>query len=111
MCPACRKEIIMAKRTANTNTQAAAPERTAINNGAAFSITGTLDSVYVGKKYAYAKVKVQKNNGFYDLYSVQCSLDYDFPDDNRTITLSGTINRYKNDISFIDNSCYTVSNT
>lgn len=101
----------MAKRTANTNTQAAAPATVATKDAAAFTITGTLDSVYVGKKYAYAKVKVQKTNGFYDLYSVQCSLDYDFPDDNQPITLSGTINRYKNDISFIDNSCYTVSNT
>lgn len=99
----------MAKRTANTNTQAAAPTTAATQDKATFTITGTLDSVYTGKKYNYAKVKVQKSNGFYDLYNVQCSLNHDFPDDGQQITLTGYINKYKNDFSFIEASC--VSNS
>ena len=98
----------MAKRTANTQTQAAAPAKAASQDRATFSISGTLDSVFVGKKYAYATVKVQKDNGYYDQYKVQCSLDFDFPDDGQPITLNGYIHRYKADISFIDASC--VSN-
>lgn len=100
----------MAKRTANTNTQAAAQ---AANNtqSTTFTISGILDSVYVGKKYAYATVKVNKDNGFYDQYKVQCNLDYDFPDDGQPITLVGRMSRYKNDISFIDKSCDEVSNS
>lgn len=99
----------MAKRTANTNTQTAAPANAATQDKATFTITGVLDSVYTGKKYNYAKVKVQKSNGYYDLYNVQCSLDFDFPDDGQQITLTGYINRYKNDFSFIEASC--VSNS
>lgn len=93
----------MSRRTANTQTQAATQDR------ATFSISGTLDSVFVGKKHTYATVKVQKDNGYYDLYKVQCSLDFDFPDDRQPITLNGYIHRYKTDISFIDASC--VSNS
>lgn len=93
----------MGKRTANTNAQATT------NDGATFAITGTLDSVYTGKKYNYATVKVNKANGYYDQYKVQCSLDFDFPDDGESVTFVGHINRYKTDISFIDKSC-DVSN-
>lgn len=100
----------MGKRTANNNAQAAAPAKAATAHSASFSITGKLDSVYVGKKYAYATVQVTQDNGYYDQYKVQCSLDYDFPDDGQQITLSGKIKRYKTDISFIDDSC-NVSNT
>lgn len=89
----------MAKRTANTgsntNTQAASTD-TAI-----FSITGKLDNVYVGKKYAYATVHVKKDNGYYDAYKVQCSLDYDFPDDGQQITIAGRISKYKDECNFI----------
>lgn len=101
----------MAKRTANTNTQTAAQTAaTAPTQNTTFSISGILDSVYVGKKYAYATVKVNKDNGYYDQYKVQCDLDYDFPDDGQPITLVGRMSRYKNDISFIDKSCDEVSN-
>ena len=99
----------MAKRTANTTNTKAAAQAVQTQDKATFTITGTLDSVYTGKKYNYAKVKVQKSNGFYDLYNVQCSLDFDFPDDGQSITLTGYINRYKNDFSFIEASC--VSNS
>lgn len=99
----------MAKRTATTQTQAAAPAKAATTDKATFCITGTLDSVFTGKKYNYATVKVMKSNGFYDQYKVQCSLDFDFPDDGQQITLTGYINRYKTDITFVDASC--VSNT
>lgn len=94
----------MGKRTANTNTQATNAQATT-NDSATFVITGTLDSVYTGKKYNYATVKVKKANGYYDQYKVQCSLDFDFPDDGKTVTFVGHINRYKTDISFIDKSC------
>ena len=40
----------MAKRTANTQTQEAAPAKAASQDRATFSISGILDSVYVGKK-------------------------------------------------------------
>ena len=93
----------MAKRT-NTQEQAAAT--VAAKNSACFTMHGILDSVYVGKKYAYATVKVFKENGYYDQYKVQCSLDFDFPDDGQDIYLTGCINRYKTDISFIEASCF-----
>ena len=99
----------MAKRTANTQAQKAAPAKAASQDRAIFSISGTLDSVFVGKKYTYATVKVQKDNDYYDQYKVQCSLDFDFPDDGQPITLNGYMNMYKTAIVFIDASC--VSNT
>ena len=95
----------MAKRTNNTQAAAntAAP---AVKHSACFTMKGTLDSVFVGKKYAYATVKVVKDNGYYDQYKVQCPLDFDFPDDGQEINLAGYINRYKTDISFIEASCF-----
>lgn len=99
----------MGKRTANTNAQAETTTQ-AINMSATFTITGELESVYVGKKYTYATVKILKPNKYYDRYKVQCSLDFDFPDDGEIVTFVGHINRYKTDISFIDKSC-VVSNS
>ena len=96
----------MAKRTNTTAQAAAQAAETTVKHSACFTIKGILDSVYVGKKYAYATVKVMKDNGFYDQYKVQCSLDMDFPDDGQEINLAGYINRYKTDISFIDASCF-----
>ena len=96
-----RKEIIMGKRTANTAAPAA--QKTQASGQATFNITGKLDHVFTGKKYNYAYVKVTKDNGFYDMYKVQCSLDFDFPDDGQQITLSGYMTQFKNEISFVSN--------
>lgn len=90
----------MSKRTANTAAPAA---KTQANGHASFSITGELDRVYTGKKYNYAYIKVTKDNEYYDLYKVQCSLDYDFPDDGQQITMTGTITQFKNEYSFVSN--------
>lgn len=90
----------MGKRTA------AAPQaaqNTQTNDSAVFTVSGTLDHVYTGKKYNYAYVKVTKDNGYYDIYKVQCSLDYDFPDDGQSITLTGYMSQFKNEISFVSN--------
>lgn len=95
-----RKEFIMSKRTANAAAPAA---QTKANGQATFSITGELDHVYTGKKYNYAYIKVTKDNGYYDLYKVQCSLEYDFPDDGQQITMTGYMSQFKNEISFVSN--------
>lgn len=89
----------MAKRTANTGSTAKTQVST--TDSARFTITGKLDSVYVGKKYAYATVHVKKANGYYDAYKVQCSLEYDFPDDGQQITITGSISKYKDECNFI----------
>lgn len=93
----------MGKRTANT---AAAPaaQNTQTNDSAVFTVSGTLDHVFTGKKYNYAYVKVVKDNGYYDMYKVQCSLDYDFPDDGQPITMTGTMSQFKGEISFVSNN-------
>lgn len=90
----------MGKRTSNTAAPAA---KTQASEQATFSITGELDHVYTGKKYNYAYVKVTKDNGYYDMYKVQCSLDYDFPDDGQQITMQGYMTQFKNEISFVSN--------
>lgn len=94
------KEFIMSRRTA-----AAAPaaQKTQASGQATFNITGELDHVFTGKKYNYAYVKVTKYNGYYDMYKVQCSLDFDFPDDGQQITLTGYMTQFKNEISFVSN--------
>lgn len=92
----------MGKRTANEAAPAA--QNTQTNDSAEFIVTGTLDHVFTGKKYNYAYVKVVKVNGFYDMYKVRCSLDYDFPDDGQPITLSGTMSQFKDEISFVSNN-------
>lgn len=96
-----RKEFIMSKRTANTAAPAAQNAQT--NDSATFTVSGILDHVYTGKKYNYAYVKVTKANGYYDLYKVQCGLEYDFPDDGQPITMTGTMSQFKGEISFVSN--------
>ena len=91
----------MSKRTAAAAAPAA--QNTQTNDSAVFTVNGTLDHVYTGKKYNYAYVKVTKTNGYYDMYKVQCSLDYDFPDDGQPITMTGTMSQFKNDITFVSN--------
>lgn len=88
----------MSKRTA---TAAAPAAKTQASGHASFCIDGVLDHVYTGKKYNYAYIKVTKDNGYYDMYKVQCSLDYDFPDDGQSITMSGTMSQFKNEITFV----------
>lgn len=89
----------MAKRTANTNTQAAAASTS--KDAAGFTLTGTLVGVYVGKKYAYATIKVQPaGSQYYDLYKVAYPLDTDFPDDGWTVSASGTMKKFKDEVSF-----------
>ena len=92
----------MSKRTANAAAPAA--QNTQTNDSATFAVSGILDHVYTGKKYNYAYVKVTKSNGYYDLYKVQCSLDFDFPDDGQPITMTGTMSQFKGEISFVSNS-------
>lgn len=93
----------MSKRTAAAAAPAA--QNTQTNDSAVFTVTGTLDHVFTGKKYNYAYVKVMKANGYYDMYKVQCSLDYDFPpDDGMPITMSGTMSKFKDEITFVSNN-------
>lgn len=89
----------MAKRTANTkgNNQRKTKET---GHSAGFTMTGELDSVYVGRKFAYAKLKVEKSNGYYDLFNVTFDLDTDFPDDGATVSVCGTMTKYKDEVSF-----------
>ena len=88
----------MAKRTANTNAKNTQTKDT--GHSAGFTLTGQLESVYVGKKLAYAKIKVEKPNGYYDLFSVAFDLNTDFPDDGATVHVCGTMTKYQKEISF-----------
>lgn len=89
----------MAKRTANTNnTQAQAAPTNA--HSAGFTLTGKLDSVYVGQKYAYAKIHVSTGGCYYDLYNVAFPLDTDFPDDGATVSVTGTMHTFKGNAQF-----------
>lgn len=63
-------------------------------------ITGTLKEVYVGKKYAYAKIESYNNGDYYTLFRVACPLDYDFPDDDEEIDIYAKVTSYKNEYSF-----------
>ena len=91
----------MSKRTV---TDAAPAAKTQASGHTSFCIDGILDHVYTGKKYNYAYIKVTKDNGYYDMYKVQCSLDYDFPDDGQPITMTGTMSQFKGEISFVCNN-------
>ena len=82
----------------NTKAQSAKP---VTNNQATASITGILDSVYEGKKYDYAKVKVYHDyDEYYDLFKVACGKDFELPDDGEEITLLCNIKAYKGDVTF-----------
>lgn len=88
----------MAQRTANNRQQAqAAPTQ---QPGAYFTMTGKLDSVYVGKKYAYAKIHVSTGGQYYDLYNVAFPLDTDFPDDGATVSVCGIMHSFRGQAQF-----------
>ena len=88
----------MAKRTANTNAKNTQTKNT--GHSAGFTLTGQLESVYVGKKFAYAKIKVEKPNGFYDRFTVAFDLYTDFPDDGATVNVCGTMTKFLKEMSF-----------
>ena len=69
------------------------------NHVAIVNIIGTLDSVFVGKKYAYATIKVNDGD-YYSLFKVAFPLDYDFPDDGQEINCQANIKSFKGEISF-----------
>lgn len=82
----------------NSKAQSAKP---VTNNQATASIIGILDSVYGGKKYDYAKVKVYHDyDEYYDLFNVACGKDFELPDDGDEITLLCNIKTYKGDVTF-----------
>lgn len=91
----------MAQRT-NTNRQNNACNRNKQNNehSAVLHIVGTLKEVYVGKKYAYAKIECYNNGDYYTLFRVAFPLDYDFPNDGEEIDVYAKITSYKNEYSF-----------
>lgn len=63
---------------------------------ARIEISGTLESVYVGKKYAYATISAQNTNkSGYSLFKVAYPLDFDFPDDGEHIDVHATVNTFK----------------
>ena len=93
----------MSVRT-NKNTQENKPTVKA-NESASFTITGELLEVYVGKKFCYATVDVQRaDSQYYDRFKIQCPLDYDFPDDGQEITLSGYMKTFKGEVTFVSSN-------
>lgn len=91
----------MAQRTAKTNAKANETKGAKKNTGhsCGFTMTGTLESVYVGKMYAFANIRVDKDNGYYDKFKIAYPLETDFPDDGATVTAAGTMTLYKNEPS------------
>ncbi len=94
----------MAQRT-NTNRQDNTNRQNTRNkqnneHSAVVHITGTLKEVYVGKKYAYAKIESYNNGDYYTLFRVAFSLDYEFPEDGDDIDVYAKITSYKNEYSF-----------
>lgn len=69
-------------------------------HSAVVHIVGTLKEVYVGKKYAYAKIESYNNGDYYTLFRVAFPLDYDFPEDGDDIDIYAKVTSYKNEYSF-----------
>lgn len=65
---------------------------------AILSLSGTLEGVYVGEKYAFATIKVPQtnNNEYYDKYKVAYPLDFDFPEDGEHIDVNCGVSTYFN---------------
>ena len=86
----------MAQRTAKTKKNNKKKGGTEVY--AILSLTGTLESVFVGEKYAFATIKVPQanNNDYYDKFKVAYPLDFDFPEDNEPIDVNCTVNTYFN---------------
>lgn len=92
-------------RQNNTNRQSATKQnsRTLQNDfehSAVIHITGTLKEVYVGKKFAYAKIECYNNGDYYTLFRVAFPLVYDFPENGDDIEVYAKITSYKNEYSF-----------
>lgn len=70
-----------------------------VGHSCGFTMTGTLEGVYVGKMYAFATIRVDKDNGYYDKFKIAYPLETDFPDDGATVSAAGTMTLYKNEPS------------
>lgn len=91
----------MAKRTAKANTQAETTRQAKeTTHTLGFTLRGVLESVFVGKKYAFADIRVDKSNGYYDKLSVSFDLETDFPDDGDEVNVCGTFTIYQGKPSF-----------
>ena len=90
----------MAKRTAKTNAQAETRTAKETTHIAGFTLRGILESVYVGKKYAFADIRVDKSNGYYDKFNVSFELETDFPDDGDEVNVCGTFSMFQGKPSF-----------
>lgn len=89
----------MAIRKTTNKTNAKKESVNKSNHVAIVNIIGALDSVFVGKKYAYATIKVNDGD-YYSLFKVAFPLDYDFPDDGQEINCQANMKSFKGDISF-----------
>lgn len=63
---------------------------------AILSLTGVLEEVFVGEKYAFATIKVPQatDNDYYDKYKVAFPLDYDFPEDGEEIDVNCSVSTF-----------------
>lgn len=84
----------------NTNRQNTRTRQNDYEHSAVVHIVGTLKEVYVGKKYAYAKIESYNNGDYYTLFRVAFPLEYDFPEDGDNIDIYAKITSYKNEYSF-----------
>ena len=87
-------------RQNNTNRRRNTSKQNDYEHSAVVHITGTLKEVYVGKKYAYAKIECYNNGDYYTLFRVAFPIDYDFPEDGDDIEVYAKITSYKNEYSF-----------
>lgn len=101
LCRTAERKIIMAVRTNKQNAPAKETKGAKKNTGhsCGFTMTGTLESVYVGKMYAFATIRVDKDNGYYDKFKIAYPLETDFPDDGATVSAAGNMTLYKNEPS------------
>lgn len=93
----------MAQRTAENNRGKGTAGKQ--HTGLIVDVTGELESVYVGKKYAYATVKVYQRNGYYMCIGVRCSLDFDFVEDGQTQTFKCEVTKYQDTYNFTEVNC------
>lgn len=89
----------MAQRT-NSNQKNTRNRNKKSGESAVVHIIGTLKEVYVGKKFAYAKITSDNNGNYYTMFRVAFPLDYDFPEDGDGIDIYAKVTSYKNEYSF-----------
>lgn len=70
------------------------------NTGLIVTLTGELENVYVGKKFAYANLKIYQSNGYYMIITVKCDLNFDFVNDGEIQTIKVEICKYKDTYVF-----------